>query len=97
MQRGHAHLGRFGQQQRRAVGGREHEPAIAAGQRSGPGPDDLARRGQLVQQGRGVASHPAGQDQRLQCRGRHRRTAQPLDHLEHRARVTPPLTAAGAT
>jgi hypothetical protein len=94
VQRRHAHLARLGQQQRGAVGGREHQPAVAAGQRARAGPDDLAGRGELVEQGGGVAGHPPGQDQRLQRGRRHRRPGQPLHHLEDRARVGPPPRSA---
>ncbi len=82
VQRRHGQLARLGQQQRRGLGGREHQPAVPGADRAGPGPDHLARRGELVEQGRGVAGHPAGQHQRLERRRRHRRARQPLDRLK---------------
>ena len=81
MHRGHGDLAGLGEQQRRGHRGREHEPAVAAGQAARARPDHLAGRGELVQQRGGVAGHPAGQDQGFQCRGRDRGPGQLLDHV----------------
>ena len=67
------------------------------GQRTRAGPDDLARRGQLVEQGGGEAGYPPGQDERLQCGRGHRRAGQPLHHLQDRPGVGPPPPAAAGT
>ena len=93
VQRRQGQLARLGQQQRGGLG-RARAPASRPRCRPcRPGPDHLARRGELVEQRRGVAGHPAGQHQRLERRGRHRRARQPLDRLEDRARVRPPPPA----
>ena len=68
--RRHGDLARRREQQRRGAGRRQHDPAVTAGQPARAGPDDLAGRGQLVEQRGGVAWHPAGQHQRLQRGGR---------------------------
>ena len=48
-----------------------------------PAPDHLAAGRQLVEQGRAVCRHPAGEHQRLQsARGQHR-TGQLLDRSEY--------------
>ena len=71
-----------GEQQVGEVGRGEREPAVAAGQRSAPGPGDLAGRGQLVEQRGGVAGQPRGQHQGLQRARRDRCPRQLLDHGE---------------
>ena len=59
--------------------GASAEPAVDAGERAAPGPADLARRGELVEQRRGVPGQPRGQDQRLQRARRQRRPGELLD------------------
>ena len=65
-----------------SAGATASQPSMpASGAAAGPG--DLARRGQLVEQRRGVAGQPGGQDQRLQRARRQRRPGQLLDHPQH--------------
>ena len=67
------------QQQRGRLGPGERDPAVAAGDGAGAGPDHLAGRAELVEVGRRVVGHPAGQHQPLPGRGRHGDALQLLD------------------
>lgn len=70
---------RWREEQGRAVREEERDPAVLAGQRTGPGPDDLAGGGEFVEESRGVPGDPRGEDQSLQGRGRDRGPLQLLD------------------
>ena len=76
------HLQRLGQQQRRQVGGDQADPAVAAGQPAGAGPQHLAGAGQLVEHRGGVVAHPGRQHERLQGAGRDQGAGELLDDGE---------------
>ena len=89
MHYGHRNLAGRGEQERRGVRRRQHDPAVPAGQAARAGPRHLARRRELIQHGRLVARHPARQDQGLQRRRRHRGPGQLVDHLVDQRRGRP--------
>ena len=62
--------------------GHQADPAVAAGQPTGAGPQHLAGAGQLVEHRRGVVAHPRRQHERLQGAGRDQRAGELLDHRE---------------
>ena len=68
---GELDLGRRRQRQRRGVGVVERDPAVAAGDRPGPRPGDLAGGQQLVEHRGLVVGHPHPEHQRLDRRRRH--------------------------
>ncbi len=72
----------LGEGQRREVGRVQRHPAVVAGQGTVPRPHDLAGRGQLVEQTRGVAGHPRREHERLQRAGGHDRPGELLDRAE---------------
>ena len=80
----HGDLGGRRQQQRHRLRGREHHPAVPAGQAAGTGPHDLPGGGQLVEHGGLVARNPAGEHQGLQRRGGQRRAGELIDRVEDR-------------
>ncbi|PSK67650.1 hypothetical protein B0E53_00297 [Micromonospora sp. MH33] len=80
MQRGDGQrLVRRGQQQRRDVGVRQGDPAVAAGDRPGPGPHHLAAGAELVELGGGVVGDAGGQHEAFQRGRRHGYPLQLLD------------------
>ena len=82
MRGGQFDLGRCGQGERCGVGVVEHHPAVAARDRAGAGPDDLAGGQQFVEHGRLVVAHPRRQDQRFDRRGGDGGSGDLFDHAE---------------
>ena len=81
LQLGRVVAGRIGEGHGRGVGEVEAHPAVVAGKRSGPRPDHLARRGELVEHDRRVVPHPGGEHEGLPSGCRQRDARKLVDHL----------------
>ncbi len=82
MERGQLQGVRRREEQRGRVRHVQRDPAVLAGEGSGPGPDDLTGRGELVEHRRAVVGHAGGQDQLLQGGGGHGRALELFDRAD---------------